>query len=322
MKLRTLLFFAFPILLFSQSASTPSAQKSRQFDFWLGEWDVNLRVKQKDHSWKDMHQSVARIYPVLDSTAVLELWEEQNREKGIIGYSLRYYDPEKDQWMLYLNWPGPNDSGSHFLTGAFRHGRVEFFGEQEHNDSTRTKFRFTFSDITKNSLRWDNAMSKDDGKTWGENWIMEFSRKRNEAPALQLGQKNLTSGNAFRCDLEPFAIVQRIAAFGKLSAENSSKSWYGVLEGCSVMSITHRKGGFQEFSILTYNTDKNAYEELVMDNKTPKAEIFYGQQDKNGSLVLVSETSPEKKRVLKASADAFEITQMEGSKETAMVFKK
>ena len=61
--------------------------ESRQFDFWVGAWDVNQRVQQEDLSWKDSIKAEARVYPILFGKAVLELWDSPN----IKGYSLRYF---------------------------------------------------------------------------------------------------------------------------------------------------------------------------------------------------------------------------------------
>jgi hypothetical protein len=33
--------------------------ESRQFDFWVGQWDVNLRIRQDDGSWLDGVQATA-----------------------------------------------------------------------------------------------------------------------------------------------------------------------------------------------------------------------------------------------------------------------
>ncbi|NIQ57389.1 MAG: hypothetical protein GWN71_29565, partial [Gammaproteobacteria bacterium] len=43
-------------------------------------------------------------------------------------------------------------------------------------DGGETISRYTFSDITPASLRWDDAYSTDGGETWTHNWIMEFTR--------------------------------------------------------------------------------------------------------------------------------------------------
>jgi len=90
--------------------------ESRQFDFWVGAWDVNLRVQQEDLSWKDSIKAEARVYPILFGKAVLELWDSPN----IKGYSLRYFDVKQGKWVLWLNWPGQNSSGSSILIGSFR----------------------------------------------------------------------------------------------------------------------------------------------------------------------------------------------------------
>lgn len=156
--MRALLYF----LAFLLATTTLSAQNgndadyAHQFDFWKGEWDVNLRVQQADNSWADQHKSIARIYSLLEGKVILELWEEQ-KDNGISGYSLRYFDKNLNKWVLWFNWPWPNMSGSSSLRGEFRHGRGEFYSKSKMNDSTTRTSRFTFSDIKHKSLRWVDA---------------------------------------------------------------------------------------------------------------------------------------------------------------------
>lgn len=147
--------------------------ESRQFDFWVGSWEVNLRIQQPDLTWKDSVKAEARIYPILFGKAVLELWDSPN----IKGYSLRYYDTKRKEWVLWLNWPGQDRSGSSSLSGNFRHGRGEFQSVNERPNGSKSISRYSFNDITPDSLRWDNAYSDDGGKTWRNQWIMEFTRK-------------------------------------------------------------------------------------------------------------------------------------------------
>jgi hypothetical protein len=40
--------------------------------------------------------------------------------------------------------------------------------------------RFTWSDITKPTLRWEQAFSDDDGESWETNWIMETTRAEDD----------------------------------------------------------------------------------------------------------------------------------------------
>ncbi|MEM7357390.1 MAG: hypothetical protein AAF657_41635, partial [Acidobacteriota bacterium] len=118
--------------------------EARQFDFWLGGWDVNLRIR-KDGAWPESSvRAKAEIYSILDGKAVLELWDSAT----IKGFSLRYFDSAQDKWMLWLNWPGKNRSGSSGLSGTFHHGRGDFFSERPTQDGGTRIARYSFNDIT------------------------------------------------------------------------------------------------------------------------------------------------------------------------------
>jgi hypothetical protein len=184
--------------------------EARQFDFWVGAWDVNLRVRQDDGSWLDRHGAAARIYPILSGKAILELWSE-DRQTGIKGFSLRYFDARRDEWVLWLNWPGSNRSGSSSLTGAFRHGRGEFFASRTDADGRETLSRYTFSDVTDHSLRWDDAYSTDGGLTWTHSWIMEFSRTAPRAFLSSEGGDAHTYHDGSRCDDTQFRAYELLA---------------------------------------------------------------------------------------------------------------
>jgi hypothetical protein len=261
---------------FSQTA----AEKKRQFDFWIGEWDVNLRVQQKDKSWLDKHKSVARIYPILDGTAILELWSEN--EDGINGYSLRYYNPKKDKWDLWLNWAGKNRSGTNGLEGSFRHGRGEFFSERKIDERTTQIDRYTFSDATPNSLRWDDGYSRDGGKTWSSNWIMEFTRRQKTAPAIARDKNLLTYFNGNRCDTVEFNVLKKLSANHK---NNTKLRLYNILDGCIVIGFIEDKKQ-KAFFTFTYNTYARVYELTYLDNKDSTAlGLYYGNKTDIGFLL-------------------------------------
>ncbi|MEP5612319.1 MAG: hypothetical protein ABJP45_08715 [Cyclobacteriaceae bacterium] len=257
-----------------------NAEYHRQFDFWVGEWDVNLRIQQESGVWEDKVQSTARIYQILDGKAILELWNENKVGEGIKGYSLRYYNEDLEKWELWLNWPRKNQSASSSLEGSFRHERGEFFSEFPKNDSVTITQRYTFCDISPNSLRWDNAYSEDGGKTWKEGtWIMEFSRKEQRAPAFVHGQAVHTYDNGNRCDLAEFNFFDEWVGnwSGKLKVSMDEK-WnhfrsnveiYPILDGCAIMTFMRyidNGNEIKSFSLSTYNTAANKYEEGVLDN--------------------------------------------------------
>ena len=303
LKLSTILVLVFPIFCQAQQNYISDAfkeKKFRDFDFWIGAWEVNLRIKQQDNSWKDQVKSKVHIYPILDGKAVLELWNETSRGDGIKGYSLRYYDPNTEKWELWLNWPGQNRSGSTSLAGEFRHGRGEFFSTSQIDDSTELIARYTFCDITANSLRWDDAFSRDKGKTWTNNWIMEFTRTDELPPNLSADKKALTFNEGKRCDMNEFrtfealdgnweGTVQYRNADDKMEETNASLKTHKVLDGCAVISfLEYDRFGFpyKNFSLKSYNTSANKYEDGRLDNLEGSIYQSYFGDQKNGQIEL------------------------------------
>lgn len=266
----------FLILLVLTSLALGQVQDpAREFDFWIGEWDVNLRVQQPDKTWRDQHKATAHIYSILGGKAILELWSEG--KEGINGYSLRYYDPKKKKWDLWLNWAGKNRSGTNGLEGEFRHGRGEFFSERKQEDGTTRISRYTFSDITENSLRWDDGYSTDSGKTWASNWIMEFTRKADKAPEIGNEKDLLTYFDGSRCDLPEFEVLKTLAE------KWDHDEWvtiHNILDGCIVAGFWKsvpdlRQGSY--FFTLTWNTYANVYEfALVDDDPVIPLKLYYG----------------------------------------------
>jgi len=298
-----LMILILPLTLRAQSLT--GKEKHTQFDFWVGNWAVNLRVRQSDNSWKDQHQAIAHIHSLMEGKVILELWEEQGRPGGIMGYSLRYYDEDMGKWVLWLNWPGKNRSGSSSLTGNFRHGRGEFFAERSINDSTVSISRYTFSDITPRSLRWDDAYSLDGGKTWTHNWIMEFTRRADQPPPLSPGINNHTNGVQDRCTLDSFDWIKEIASLKDRSSTSTTARFYGILEGCGVLSIIE-DGSYEELAVLTYNTYAQVYEQLVFDKSIGKAAIYYGNFS-DGVLTLKTQ-SPGFRSIRKLTLNSDNLT--------------
>lgn len=259
--------------------------EARQFDFWVGEWAVNLRTRQSDFSFADTHAAVARIYPILRGKAVLELWDSRQ----IKGYSLRYFDVARQEWVLWLNWPGPGRSGSSSLSGEFRHGRGDFYSRREGADGTTTLSRYSFNDITPTSLRWDDAYSQDGGDTWNGNWIMEFSRTAAQPTLHPAGGPEHTYAGGGRCEGPGFAALEPLVGRyegtlqqGGEAATSVVQRGYHVLGGCAVLLLWDWDGADgprQRFAHVTHNTYANRPEITILDD-TPAspAVVIYGDE--------------------------------------------
>ena len=95
--------------------------------------------------------------------------------KGFSGLTLRLYNPDTGHWSLY--WASKR-TGTLFppVTGAFKDGIGEFFGEDAYND-VPILARFRWTDITAGSAHWEQAFSTDGGQTWLDNWFMDATRR-------------------------------------------------------------------------------------------------------------------------------------------------
>lgn len=292
---------------------------NNDFDFWIGEWDINLRVHQEKNIWEEKNKSTARIYSMLDGNVILELWQEKNKPDGIIGYSLRHFDEDSNEWVIWLNWPGKNRSGTTSLKGNFRHGRGEFFSDKAINDSTTLLSRYTFSDITHNNLRWDDAYSRDSGKTWTNNWIMEFSRSKTVPTELLPGTNNLTNFSLRRCDPSQFDVIKKLSRNEPVYTSEGSIHYYGILDGCSVV-ILLKSDDYQQLSVLTFNTYAQVYEELVYDKTTKKTEIYYGRITDN--TLQLSTLSKLKKRNITIKNRSFQLEEYSHDEKIRNIFIK
>lgn len=288
--------------------------EARQFDFWVGEWDVNLRVIQDDLSWKDARRAAVRIYPILSGKAVLELWDETD----IKGFSLRYFDTSQGKWVLWLNWPGRNRSGSSSLEGVFRHGRGDFFSIDADAEGAELISRYSFNDITPTSLRWDDAYSRDGGKTWSHQWIMEFSRTADLPELPAEGGEAHTFHTDGRCDQDQFRRHESLSGRREGSVETgvgdggrtggkagdeagheagheakpAALTGYRVLDGCAVLVFVSsaedaetadragsadRAASADLFAQITFNTYAGRYELLALDaDPDTPARVYHG----------------------------------------------
>lgn len=157
--------------------------QARQFDFWLGQWDIHQKILQADGTWRafEAHNSVSTA---LGGCALLERWHGtvllpwrgMEEPAAMEGMSVRAYDPRDERWRIYwMSSLAPRFDQP--FEGTFKDGRGEFLSTHEGPAGER-RTRITFSDITENSVHWELAVSADQGKTWSPIWIMDMVRHR------------------------------------------------------------------------------------------------------------------------------------------------
>jgi hypothetical protein len=164
------------------SAATPSG--AHDFDFQFGEWRVHHRVKRAtDSQWLEFDgTSIAR--PLMDGSANVED-NRFDRPTGVThGVALRTYDSKTHEWAIWwVDGRAPHGALDPPVKGRFKDGVGTFYSDGT-VDGKPMRVRFTWSNITATSARWEQAYSFDAEKTWETNWIMEFRRTANSARPL------------------------------------------------------------------------------------------------------------------------------------------
>jgi len=189
----TLAILARPGIANAQACEEPQA---RQFDFWVGEWNVNNRYLVQGE-WRDVGSAEVRVFPVAGGCGMVELWDGMLGRQRIRGFSARVWNPSDSAWTLVLNWPQPNRAAFSTLSGTFRHGRGEFRSQSVGSDGL-VMTRYTFSDISPDRFRWNDGTSLDSGATWRTQWIMEYARR--DATARPLMNAAIAGSEEPICD--------------------------------------------------------------------------------------------------------------------------
>lgn len=139
------------------------SESARQFDFWIGEWDVFNPQGQK--------AGTSAIQQIADGCGILENW---TGTLGGSGKSLNFYDPTSGKWYQY--WMGANGIPSRY-EGTYRDGAMRYEGEQP-SSGNKIRTRLTFFNLDANTVRQLAEQSTDEGKTWTTTYDFKYSRKK------------------------------------------------------------------------------------------------------------------------------------------------
>jgi hypothetical protein len=168
MKLYIFFLLICNALLFSQPAEDPcSSSEADQFDFWLGEWD--LEWTDKDGNVQTASNKVEKI---LGSCVVKENFDA-SQSIGFIGKSYSVYVPWEKIWKQ--TWVD-NSGGYLDFTGGFENDQMILSRTAKVGDKVFMQ-RMIFYDITSDSFMWNWEGSKDEGETWQLQWQLHYKRK-------------------------------------------------------------------------------------------------------------------------------------------------
>ena len=154
--------------------------RNRDFDFNFGHWKVHVSRLEgqlvRSTKWLE-YDGVSEVTPVWNGRGNLIEVEVNGPAGHLQGLGLRLYDSEAHQWNL--NWATSRDGiiGVPPTVGGFKDGGGEFL-DQELLDGRDIFVRNTYTDVTPDGARFEQAFSPDAGKTWEKNWVITFARDK------------------------------------------------------------------------------------------------------------------------------------------------
>jgi tetratricopeptide (TPR) repeat protein len=139
------------------------APEYKQFDFWVGEWDVQSNGQQAGTN---------KIERILDGCVLLENWTSA---RGGTGKSFNFYTAAAGKWQQ--TWVDSTGQVLN-LNGEYRDNALRFAGETRAGDGSKTLHRLVFFNQGAERVRQLWEQSTDEGKTWNVVWDGLYIRRR------------------------------------------------------------------------------------------------------------------------------------------------
>lgn len=141
-----------------------SRPENRQFDFWVGEWDVKNPQGQL--------AGTNSVQLILGDCVLLENW---TGTRGANGKSFNVYNTVTRKWQQ--TWV---DNGGNILElfGDYKDNQMRLTGETLAPNGTKTLNRLTFTKISADHVRQLWEQSTDGGKTWTVAFDGAYIRKK------------------------------------------------------------------------------------------------------------------------------------------------
>lgn len=153
--------------------STPcGSEQARQFDFWLGDWDLTWPAEQSGGESGETMAGSNRITRLFDDCVIEENFT--TTDASFRGHSVSVYDERAGLWrQTWVDSAG----GYIVLSGSYDGETMELRTEATEREGETVVQRMVFSDIDVDSLQWSWQGSRDGGATWNDLWNISYRRR-------------------------------------------------------------------------------------------------------------------------------------------------
>ena len=126
---------------------------SRQFDFWVGEWNVYTEESLVGKN---------KIVFLQNQNVIQENWVSE--KENFTGTSYSFYNPKTTKWhQIWIDKNGNNL----LLTGTFSEGKMVLTSSLDSNmGEPNSKHRITWTQLTNGDVKQVWESTTDDGKNW------------------------------------------------------------------------------------------------------------------------------------------------------------
>ena len=135
----------------------------RQFDFWIGEWDVKTPQGQ--------NAGASSVQLILGQCIIFENWTGVG---GTSGKSFNVYDTNDKKW--HQTWVEDKGTFTHYI-GGMQDSKMVIAADTVIGGK-KTWAKMTFSNLPNGDVRQFGENSTDEGKTWVTAFDLIYSRKK------------------------------------------------------------------------------------------------------------------------------------------------
>jgi hypothetical protein len=158
-------------------ANAAKRPQYREFDFWVGDWDVYAPNGTK--------AGTSKVEKILSGCVILENWTSVSAADG---KSFNKYNPDLARWEQY--WVGEGGDTTYF------HGKLEGKNMVYTTDpiagdnGISTVRRLTFFNLDPNTVRQFGEISQDGGKTFNTEYDLKYRRRASSKAEMGRDSQN------------------------------------------------------------------------------------------------------------------------------------
>ena len=149
-------------------ANPCTVSQQKQFDFWVGEWDLTWPGKKPGESGHGTNN----IKRIMDGCVVQENFS--GGDAHLRGTSVSTFDLASNEWKQ--TWVD-NEGGYLDFVGEFKDSQM-ILQREATVSGKKILQRMVWKNITSSDLDWSWESSIDGGKTWQVNWPIHYKRAR------------------------------------------------------------------------------------------------------------------------------------------------